>query len=601
MRQRAANVRAPRKTAKSRRLRAKAGFAVLTLSGGLSALAGASCNGEIGSSALDPTVLVPAGTPPAVSGSSPRSAPTDPGATSPAASTEQPSTSASCSSAPAGVARVTVRRLNRTEYNNTVRDLLGDKSRPADGFPSDEVADLFDNDGSTLALSPLLFEKLEAAADRLAAQAISGGLVGCDAKTSGAMACARQVLAPFAERAWRRPIAEDELQVLLAFVTAAEREAEPFSSAVQNAVKTVLLSPHFLYRFELIAEAGAAKPQPLGPFEVASRLSYFLWSSMPDPELFEAARSGRLRDPGELDRQIRRMLADSKAEALTDEMTRQWLLGRMTEVARPDPEKYSLDEDLRRALQTETKLFLQAFLSEDLDFRDLLDAEHSFLDERVAKHYGIPGVAGAQFRKVSLAGNRQRGGLLTHGNIHVGTGHPLETSVTVRGEWVLKRLLCSPPPPPPPDAEAKAAQPDPNAPRKIREAQIKSGPDCRACHLMMDGIGFALENYDVVGRWRTKEEGDHDVDATGELPGLGRFDGARELGALIKRDPRYTECVAGTFLTFALGRMLEESDRCAVQDIVTGAAQGRFRLRELLAAVARSTPFLNQPGEPPTP
>jgi hypothetical protein len=485
------------------------------------------------------------------------------------------------------VGRVTLHRLNRAEYNNTVRDLLGETSRPADAFPSDDAGASFDNDADALSVSTLLFERYEAATRAMAAAALTRPalkILSCDPVTIGRDACARKVLGDFARKAWRRPLTLDEVEDLVAFSRRAADKGDPFPAQIQLALEKILLSPKFLYR----AETSAGR---LDGYELASRLSYFLWSSMPDEALLAAASSGQLQSQVELEAQAKRMLADPKASALSENLAGQWLSSRSVAYVRPDPAKYPFDDALRAGLQEETRLLLAAFLREDRPLVDLLDADFTFANERVAKHYGLPGVTGAQMQRVSLAGFPQRGGLLRQAGFLAANSNATTTSAVKRGKWVLTNLLCASPPPPPPGVEGLDKENiDPNAPLKVRMAQHRTNPSCSGCHSMMDPIGLALENYDPIGAWRTMD-GQYVIDPSGELPGGEGFANATELIGLLKADSRVPLCVTRNLFTYALGRQLRWSDECAAASIVSGARPRGTRLTDLITGIVTSEQF----------
>jgi mono/diheme cytochrome c family protein len=639
--------------------------------------------------------------------------------------------------------RVTVRRLNRTEYNNTIRDLVGVDFRPAADFPQDDVGYGFDNIGDVLSVSPLLLEKYLAAAEAILEQAIlvmdqpkptlrrlernggmrvfprgSGEMVkgvgavirargsagaqtylpegdytirvrlyakqagtepvraavrvkGSELKTFEVKAdnadaaetvevkarlnaestfvsvsflnplrdedkkdpkeqrelivrtlevdgpynppplpypeshrrimahtpglppreAAGEIVSRFANRAFRRPVQPAEVERFLTLFDAATKEGDRFEKAVQVALQGVLVSPHFLFRIEL--DRPGAKPQTayaVSEYELASRLSYFLWSGMPDDELLALAGRGKLR--ANLDAQVRRMLQDRKSSAFVQNFAGQWLTIRNLQSATPDPKAFpDFDDELRAAMARETELFFEAILREDRSILDFLDADFSFVNERLARHYGIPGVKGKEFRRVKLPANR--GGLLTQASILTLTSNPTRTSPVKRGKWVLEQLLGTPPPPPPPNAgdledDAKAQL---SGSLRQRMEQHRKNPSCAVCHNRLDPLGFAFENYDAVGAWRTKD-GKFDIDPSGVLPDGRSFKGPAELKALLKgQKDLFGRCLAEKLLTYALGRGLEYYDRCAVDQILGGLAQKDYRFSALVAEVVKSEPF----------
>jgi hypothetical protein len=672
--------------------------------------------------------------------------------------------------------RVTIRRLNRTEYNNTIRDLLGVPLRLADDFPTDDVGEGFDNIGDVLSVSPLLTEKFLDAAERAAWVA----LVGIDLKrppaysyeppgmkprgsaqlarklfgndpyyvipTAGSVSisfacplrgeyvfrvlgCARQageepaqlelrvdgkpqkvvdlggdleparyecrvqlkrgphdfgvrfvnplteapppplpqarddagtrrrrkrqrsrpareivvqlfevegpfqvdprdlsqaslesrkrlvfcsppndgtprecvsrILTRLGRRAFRRPLAEDEIKpyVELALAAAAQEGASPhesFNAALQTGVTAILVSPHFLFRVE---QPGAASegdgPVPISADELASRLSYFLWSSMPDDELFERAADGSLLKPEVLESQARRMLRDPKSQALVSSFAAQWLNLGQLDLVKPDRGVFrEFNEELRLDMRRETDLFVESMVREDRSIMDLLSGRNTFLNERLARHYGIAGVRGSDFRPVSLEGT-QRAGVLTMASVLTLTSQRSRTSPVKRGKWILENLLGSAPPPPPanvPELEAaKRVNPEASLREQLEIHRKKAA--CISCHKVMDPLGFGLENFDGIGRWRSRESG-KPIDSSGVLPGGDSFQGPLELVAVLrKREGAFRRHFARTLLTYALGRRLEYDDQCAVERIVERTHAGGDRFSALVTAIVHSDPF----------
>ena len=338
---------------------------------------------------------------------------------------------------------------------------------------------------------------------------------------------------------------------------------------------------------------GAGGGQLIGEFELASRLSYFLWSSLPDDELWRAAVDGSLWSGDVLDKQIRRMLRDPKAQALVDNFAGQWLQLRNLRSVHPDPALFpAFDQPLRDAMIRETELFFGAIMRGDLSVLELLDADFTYLNERLASHYGIAGVQGDQFRRVKLKAG-ERGGLVTQASILTVTSNPTRTSPVKRGKWVLEQLLGMPPPPPPPnvptlkeDAKALTA-----ATVRLRLEQHRAKASCAVCHSKLDPLGFGLENFDAVGGWRDKD-GEVPVDSSGTLPSGESFRGPKQLKSILKAHaPEFTRCLTEKMLTYALGRGLEEFDHCAVDQIVKNVDGGRHRFSALVLAIVKSDPF----------
>ncbi|SIN98922.1 Planctomycete cytochrome C [Singulisphaera sp. GP187] len=640
-------------------------------------------------------------------------------------------------SQPRNVGRVTLRRLNRVEYNNTIRDLVGIDFKPAADFPNDDVGYGFDNIGDVLSLSPLLFEKYLTAAESILGQAIVtdntpkptksqlGGIratedaggekrgfgrflhsigsfraqsyfdegdytlkvsvfghqVGdqpvraviringedidefdvpgdraeptrierkvriktgtktiavtflnpyTDPKNSDSDTnrrllflrgiemdgpynpppqvfpethqrimthqvglaprdAAHEIVSRFAARAFRRPVQPGEVDQLMKLYDKGEAEGERFEDCVRLVLEAVLVWPDFLYRVELDPrDAQAGSSYPVSEFELASRLSYFLWSSMPDETLLSLAGAGRLR--GELDHQLQRMLKDPKAVAFVENFSGQWLTIRKLAYVAPDAKEFpEFDDELRAAMYRETELFFESILREDRSILDFLDADYSFVNERLAKHYGMSGVEGKEFRRVKLPANR--GGILTHASILTLTSNPTRTSPVKRGKWVLDQLLNLPPPPPPPDVpEFPEAKRLTGSLRKVMEMH-REQPICASCHKRMDPIGFAFENYDATGAWRDKD-GAFLIDPSGELPGGQSFQGPAELKTILRgKKELFSRCLAEKMLTYALGRGLEYYDKCAVDKILEALNQNGDRFSVLMAEVVKSEPF----------
>jgi len=640
--------------------------------------------------------------------------------------------------------RVTIRRLNRVEYNNTIRDLLGIDVKPADDFPSDDVGYGFDNIGDVLSMPPVLLERYLAAAERVVDAAIltpdpdrapvkstkgrtlasvgeadlevdlsrTGDYVlrvdawaqqagpeiarmtlrldglelqtvdveavdgqsetyeiklnvpagkhrigakfindyykaddpdpknrdrnliverlsvqgplgvlpdnlpgshtkiitchpvgkGRETASEGGdvTACARTILKSFVTRAFRRPATEDEIDRLTRIVVAATKDGDSFERGIQVAVQAALVSPHFLFRIEV-------DPEPLNPeavrtineYELATRLSYFLWSSMPDDELLRLAHDAVLRKEGNLAAQVRRMLKDPRSSALVENFAGQWLQIRNLKTINPDRKQFpAFDDALRAAMETETRLFFEAIVREDHTIFDLLDADFTFVNERLAKHYGIGGIQGAEFRRVALA-TPERGGLLGQASILTVTSNPTRTSPVKRGKWILENLLNAAPPPPPTNVpELKdAGHTGAAATLRQRMEQHRENPACAVCHAQMDALGFGLENYDPIGAWRTKD-GTFDIDAAGSLPGGASFKSPNELKAILKaREGEFRRCLAEKLLTYALGRGLEYYDKCTVDTIVRNVAANHDVFSALVLEIVNCDAFQKRRGK----
>jgi hypothetical protein len=414
--------------------------------------------------------------------------------------------------------------------------------------------------------------------------------------------CARKILATLARRAYRRPATDEDLQTLVGFFRTGSREGG-FESGVGVALERMLIGPEFLFRIEREPFGiKAGTPYRIGDVELASRLSFFLWSSIPDEELLTLAERGRLKDPAVLERQVRRMLADPRASSLTTNFAAQWLHLRNLGIAAPDLERFPyFDENLRDAFRTETELFFDSVLREDRSVLDLLNADYTFVNERLALHYGIPGVNGSHFRRVRLT-DGTRGGLLGHGSILTVTSYSNRTSPVVRGKWILDNILNAPPPPPPASVPALRARDTEGKVLSMRAQmeQHRSNPVCAGCHRVMDPLGFALENFDGVGRWRTIDAS-APIDASGAMPDGTTFIGPAEFRRVLldARRDQFVATVTDRLLTYALGRGLEAHDAPIVRGIVRGAAPGGYRLSSLVLGVVTSTPFQMRRAEEP--
>ena len=407
-------------------------------------------------------------------------------------------------------------------------------------------------------------------------------------------ACAREILSAILRRAFRREVTERDLQTFLTTWKETLPE-EGFDAAIAAAIRDMLLAPDFLFRLEIASpEAVPGQPYPVSSSELASRLSFFLWSSIPDDRLLDAASRGELRKPGAIGEQVRRMLADPRAEALLNNFAEQWLGLRTLDEIKPDEGAYpAFDSSLRAAFETETRLFLQSVMRENRSILDLLGADYTYLNERLARNYRVEGVIGPGFRRVSLAGNRRRGGLLGQGAILMATSHSARTSPVLRGVWILDNLLNSPPPPPP--ANVPALDESPVGGRKLTTREQverhRADPGCASCHARIDPLGFALESFDVMGRWRTEDEGGP-IDTRVSLPGgdvLDGFQGLKEY--LLGNSELFADATVERLLTYALGRELDARDRPAVRRILRQTETDGYRFADLLVAIAESVPF----------
>jgi hypothetical protein len=408
-----------------------------------------------------------------------------------------------------------------------------------------------------------------------------------------APACARIDLSHLARLAYRRPVTADEIDRLCKLVASAEEAGMTFEQAMRVGVEAVLVSPNFLFRIERDPRPDDPSAiHPVKDYELASRLSYFLWSSMPDEQLLDAAERGELHDPVVLNGQVKRMLQDPKSAALVDNFFGQWLELRNLDSIRPDPDEFpAFNAQLRRAMYTESEMFVASIVREDRSIIDFLDGKYTFLNERLARFYGIPGVSGDEFRRVSLDGT-ERSGVLTQGSVLTVTSYPTRTSPVLRGKWILENVLNAPPPPPPPGVGSIDAKGGPLAGTMRQQMEKhRANPECASCHKLMDPLGFALENYDAVGHWRTHDAGQQ-IDASGELPGGKVFNGSTQLKAILagNRDT-FAECLTEKLMIYALGRGLEGYDRRAVRKIVENLAANDYRFSALISGIVNSVPF----------
>jgi mono/diheme cytochrome c family protein len=639
--------------------------------------------------------------------------------------------------------RVTAHRLNRNEYANTIRDLLGVEFRAQKDFPTDDSGEGFDNISDILTISPVLMEKYMAAAERIASRALAadplpkpvaveyaskdkrirrvdgstieathrvdfdgeynvrfelpgqrgadakpvmlglwmdGKLIGskmAETKPSGLVFfdpyseeemrvplpegdhvfragfinddfvkglgpkdlynkksnkfvdglvfegpfkpaaeppsrarilicdprsgpdCVEKIVANLARHAYRRPVTKTEVAGIEKFVGIAEAHGQSVEQGIQLALQAMLVSPNFLFRIE--HDPNPADPSAvhrISDVELASRLSYFLWSSMPDDELLNLAEAGKLSAPGVLDAQVKRMLGDARSSALADNFADQWLETRNLDVVKPDPQKFpDWDPELRDAMRSETNLFFDYILRQNRPMADFLDARYTFLNERLAKHYGIEGVTGPEFRKVDLTTD-QRGGVLSQAAVLTVSSYAQRTSVVIRGKYILQEILGTPPSPPPvtPPPLDEAAEGTSASLRQQMEVH-RADPTCASCHSKMDPLGFGLENYDAIGKWRTMD-GKFPVDATGTLPNGKAFSTPGEMrAALVSALPQFAHCVVEKLMIYALGRGIAPYDRREIDGIVGRLAAQGYPFQTAIYEIVRSAPFQMRRGE----
>ncbi|MES1257052.1 MAG: DUF1592 domain-containing protein [Acidobacteriota bacterium] len=636
--------------------------------------------------------------------------------------------------------RVTAHRLNRSEYSNTIRDLLGVVFRADEEFPPDDSGYGFDNVGDVLTVSPALMQKYLSAAEQIASRAVGGdplpkpgyfnkkdrirrldidtiqlkdrvefdadyvvkaNIIGhrgakdkpvtlvlsvdgkplktveipvqisavnlqggatqrgsqetrvfltqgehtfraefvndedlkgipvaarfnnnrniypetieiagpfpskeinpaqkkvllCDPASGSA--CVNRILASLARRAYRRPVSKPEVVALEKVFNRAKTAGYTPAQSLQFSITALLVSPQFLFRVERDPKAGTVSR--ISDLELASRLSYFLWSSMPDDELLRLAEANKLHQSAVLDAQLKRMVADPKSASLAENFAGQWLEIRSLDAVKPDAKKFpEWNADLKEAMRTETRMFFEAVMRDDRPVSDFIDGKYTFLNEMLAKHYGIEGVTGPDFRRVELT-TAQRSGVLTQGSVLTVSSYPSRTSVVLRGKYLLENILGAPPPPPPPDVPAlnEAAVGVATSLRQQME-QHRSDAVCASCHSRMDVLGFGLENYDAIGRWRT-QDGKFPVDPGGSFPNGKSFSTPAEMKTLLHDNmPEFTRCFTEKLLTYALGRGVESFDRRTVQDIVRQTATRDYRFQTLISAIIHSAPFQQRRAE----
>jgi hypothetical protein len=496
---------------------------------------------------------------------------------------------------------VLIHRLSRTEYNCTVRDLFGVDAKPADKFPSEGGGGGgFDNNADTLFIPPILLERYLRAADEIIEQAATENILPFKRKWAASeRSYARRILEHFSALGFRRPVEANEVERLLAVYDRHRNQGQAFEPSLRAALKVILVSPNFLFRVE--RDQDKSGPYRISDYELATRLSYFLWSSMPDAELRTLAKAQRLHEPPILEQQVRRMLNDPKAEVLADTFAGQWLRVReLQNAAQPDAQKFpEYTPALRSAMYHEVIYFFNSILREDRSLLDLLNANDTFVNADLAKLYGIEGVHGSEMRRVALS-NPERGGILGMGAILTLTSYPLRTSPVLRGKWVLEEILGTPPPPPPPIVKSLPQDDSPVDGLSLRQRleQHRSQAECAVCHVRMDPLGFGLENYDPIGRWRTRI-GDQPVDSSGVLPGGEKFEGPSQLKkVLLKRKDDFARTTAEKMLAYALGRGLEYYDTPTVNMIMKTLAQNNYRSSILLTEIVKSFPFQFRRNDP---
>ncbi|MBL8048443.1 MAG: DUF1592 domain-containing protein [Chthonomonas sp.] len=643
--------------------------------------------------------------------------------------------------------KVTMRRLNKVEYNNTIRDLFGFDFKPADRFPSDDVGYGFDNIGDVLSVSPLHVEQYLAAAEEVARRAILvhevkvrqfeaaelksiGGtspvaeginyftnakgtlklefpragryrisvtargqlagpelprmtvslegqspqtvdvpgkavkfdfpfdIAGAGPKTltiayindyyqptendaskrdrnlivmridqvgpldpptqmpashrqilfarpnaTNQDAVANQIISAFARRAFRRPPTDTEVARLTDIAGLAYKNGESFERGIQLAITACLVSPNFIYRIE----ENTTQTRPLNGYEMATRLSYFLWSSCPDEELLTLAAAGKLNDDATLLAQTRRMIADPRSRALAENFAGQWLQLRSLDVVQPSQEMFQrYTPSLRQAMRDETELYFDGILRENRSILEFIDSNYTYVNQELAAHYGLPPVSGPAMQRVTLA-DKNRGGVLTQGSFLTVTSNPTRTSPVKRGKFIMENILGTPPPPPPPAVDALSEDKAKIAGLTMRQRMVahRKNPTCNSCHSKMDPLGLSLENFSAIGQWRTKDDGNAVVDASGDLPTGEKFDGPSGLKrVLMERKDDFTRSLADRLLTYATGRGMKLEDRCHIDEIIKQAKTNGLKFQSLIESVVLSAPMRNAgpaPRPPVTP
>jgi hypothetical protein len=502
---------------------------------------------------------------------------------------------------PSDVGRKLIHRLSRLEYNNTVRDLLGVDTHPADRFPPDGGGGGgFDNNASTLFVPPILMEKYLAAATDIVTAAkpelIFHVRPGAEKDEPSA---ASENLAWLAQRAFRRPVPPDELTALLAFHTASLSQGASWEDAMRECVRVLLVSPSFLFRAE--QDRPGIQPQRISDWELASRLSYFLWSSMPDEPLFALAKDGKLSDPATLEAQVARMVSDPKARIFAENFASQWLRTKELRTGvRPANDKFpEFTAALRDAMAEEPVAFFQALLHGNRPLTECIDADYTYANAELAKFYGLAEVQGDGFQRVALA-DRNRGGVLTMAGVLTLTSYPRRSSPVLRGKWVMEEILGTPPPPPPPMVKSLPTAEKARNGLTLRQQleAHRNRAECAACHKTMDQLGFGLENFGPIGSWRTTVA-DAPVDSTGELPDGSKFTGPVELKRLLlDRKDEFTRNVAERMFSYALGRGVEQTDWLTIRQIARAVANDGYKTQRLVLEIARSRPFqFRKPAE----
>jgi mono/diheme cytochrome c family protein len=407
--------------------------------------------------------------------------------------------------------------------------------------------------------------------------------------------CAKKILSAVARHAYRRPITPTDMETLLSFYQSGRNQGGTFDAGIERALRLILSSPEFVFRFERDPAAVAAgSSYKIDDIELASRLSFFLWSSIPDDELLNLASAGKLSEPTTLDSQVRRMLADPRSQALATNFAAQWLYLRNLKNFAPNPDEFpDFDDNLRQSLLTETEMFFGSIVNEDRNVLDLLNGEYTFVNERLARHYGIPDVYGPRFRRVTLTDEARRG-LLGQGSVLTVTSYATRTSPVLRGKWILTNILGTPPPAPPPNVPALKDNQEGGKMLSVRERmeEHRKSPACASCHKIMDPLGFALENFDAIGQWRAKSEDGTPIDASGVLLDGSKVDGPTTLrAALMTRPNVFVTTLTEKLMTYALGRGVDYNDEPSIRAIVARASSDKYRFSDLVSGIVKSPEF----------
>lgn len=497
------------------------------------------------------------------------------------------------------------RRLNRTEYMNSLRDLFAVDMKAGKTLPADGSAgEGFDNNGDALFTSPILIEKYMDAADRVVTALLPNGEAEMTPEvmaarrrlliapqTEGRVA-AGKIVRSVADRAFRRPAEDAEVERYLSMYDRARKRGDPFDASLRLALKGVLLSPHFLFLVE--PEPPADGVYRLGPYQLAQRVSYFLWSSLPDEELLKVAGDGTLPEPEVLRGQVRRMLRDRRSKALGESFACQWLeLEPLGKTVRPDPKKFpEFDDELAELMKDEVVHFFHDIVRDDRSLLEVIDSDATWLNDRLARLYGIGGVTGSELRRVKLQ-DRNRGGMVGMAAVLTVSSYPLRTSPVLRGKWILESLLGSKVPPPPPEAGSLPENAAEGKKLSFRERLEKhrTKAECASCHQKMDPLGFGLENFDPIGRWRTVDEGEP-VDSVGQLPSGEKFSSPEQLKkVLMGRKDEVLTHLTRKLLGYALGRALNTFDKCVVEDALKAMKAANYRSSALIETIVLSYPF----------